>query len=81
MEGGFYMSIKFKKNSTNSKSPHVLIVANLIHCPFLQKYIVLRIRKNNGEQKKTVYMDYKDKISERNFKAIWLYQTWKHIIP
>ena len=41
----------------------------------------IRIRKNNGEQKKTVYMDYKDKISERNFKAIWLYQTWKHIIP
>lgn len=41
--------------------------------------INIRLRRKNGEQRKNVYKDYKDIISERNFKAIWLYQNWKHI--
>ena len=41
--------------------------------------IDIRNRRKQGEQRKNVYKDYKEKISERNFKAIWLYQNWKHI--
>lgn len=40
----------------------------------------IRLRRNNGEDRKKVYEDYKNFITFRSFEQIWYYQNWKHIV-
>lgn len=74
-------SKKGKKGRTfTEKEKEFLRGSNNGNSKVLEKDVVaIRVRRKNGEQRKNVYEDYKNIISERNFKAIWLYQTWKHI--
>lgn len=74
-------SKKGKKGRTfTEKEKELLRGSNNGNSKVLEKDVVaIRVRRKNGEQRKNVYEDYKNIISERNFKAIWLYQTWKHI--
>ena len=72
------MPRKHLKQQTKEKE--LLRGSNNGNSKVLEKDVVaIRVRRKNGEQRKNVYEDYKNIISERNFKAIWLYQTWKHI--
>ena len=41
----------------------------------------IRIRYNNLERRKEVYLIYKDRIGESGFSKIWKGETWKHIMP
>ena len=74
-------SKKGKKGRTfTEKEKELLRGSNNGNSKVLEKDVVaIRVRRKNGEQRKNVYEDYKNIISERNFNAIWLYQTWKHI--
>ncbi len=40
----------------------------------------IRVRKKNGEKKKDVYKDYKNKIGTSGFDCIWRYLNWKEVI-
>lgn len=46
-----------------------------------QDVINIRIRYNNHERKKTVYLDYNNRIGESGFKKVWQGETWKNILP
>ena len=46
-----------------------------------QDVINIRIRYNNHERKKTVYLDYNNRIGESGFSKIWKGQTWTDILP
>lgn len=39
----------------------------------------IRTRKKNGEKKKEVYNDFKNKISPSGFDCIWRYINWKEV--
>lgn len=41
---------------------------------------IIRLRRKNGENWKTVYEDYKHLLTEGSFKNVWSYQNWKNII-
>lgn len=40
----------------------------------------IRLRRKQGENIKTVYQDYKDKLTYGSFSNVWTYQNWKNII-
>lgn len=46
-----------------------------------QDVINIRIRYNNHERKKTVYLDYNNRIGESGFSKIWKGETWTNILP
>ena len=46
-----------------------------------QDVINIRIRYNNHERKKDVFLDYNNRIGESGFSKIWKGETWKHILP
>ena len=41
--------------------------------------VAIRKRKNNGENKNNVFLDYKIKISKVSFEQVWYGMTWKHV--
>lgn len=43
--------------------------------------IAIRIRYNNHERRKDVYLDYNNRIGESGFNKIWKGETWKDILP
>ena len=43
--------------------------------------INIRIRYNNHERKKDVFLDYNNRIGETGFGKIWKGETWKNIMP
>lgn len=45
-----------------------------------QDVINIRTRKKQGENKKIVFEDYKDKLTIKSFENIWYYCNWKHIV-
>jgi len=40
----------------------------------------IRVRKQNGEDRRVVYNDYKNKLTFGSFEQIWYNQSWIHII-
>lgn len=46
-----------------------------------QDIVNIRIRYNNHERKKDVFLDYNNRIGESGFNKIWKGETWKHILP
>ena len=46
-----------------------------------QDVINIRIRYNNHERKKDVFLDYNNRIGESGFSKIWKGETWKDILP
>ena len=46
-----------------------------------QDVINIRIRYNNHERKKDVFLDYNNRIGETGFSKIWKGETWKDILP
>lgn len=46
-----------------------------------QDVINIRIRYNNHERKKDVFLDYNNRIGETGFGKIWKGETWKNIMP
>ena len=46
-----------------------------------QDIVNIRIRYNNHERKKDVFLDYNNIIGESGFNKIWKGETWKHILP
>lgn len=69
-----------KRRDFTEKEKELFRGSNNGNSKVLEKDVIaIRVRRKNGEQRKNVYEDYRDIISERNFKAIWLYQNWKHI--
>ena len=46
-----------------------------------QDVINIRIRYNNHERKKNVFLDYNNRIGESGFNKIWKGETWKDILP
>lgn len=43
--------------------------------------INIRVRYNNHERKKDVYLDYNNRIGESGFSKIWKGETWQNIMP
>ena len=41
----------------------------------------IRIRYNNHERRKDVFLDYNNRIGESGFNKIWKGETWKNILP
>lgn len=41
----------------------------------------IRTRRNLGEERESIYADYKDKISRNGFGFVWNDVNWKHIKP
>ena len=41
----------------------------------------IRTRRNLGEDRNTIYKDYKNKISRKGFGFVWNDVNWKHIQP
>lgn len=39
----------------------------------------IRLRKKNGEDRRSVYKDYKDLLTFGSFDCVWYNQNWKHI--
>lgn len=54
---------------------------SLIRATKLSETDVKEIRKEKklNKKRKLVYNNYKDKISESAFNAIWYYQSWKGV--
>lgn len=42
--------------------------------------ILIRKRRDNGEDYNIVYKDYKDKIQTGGFYSIWKNKTWKNLL-
>lgn len=65
---------KLKSNSrSGSKNGSTLLTENDV--------LDIRTRRNSGEDRSSIYDDYKKKISRKGFGFIWNDNTWKNIQP
>lgn len=44
-----------------------------------EEVLTIRVRKENGEKRKDVYKDYKDRVTFGSFSNIWYGYNWKNI--